>query len=93
VDGEIVVRDRVRTAGRALAKLVDVAAAAATAPVIDLAVHHLAAPERAASLLSQLRYRLGERVRDCYSSEVGAVVGAHVGPGLVCVIVQNRPVD
>ena len=90
VDGEIVVRDRVRTTSRALAKLADVAVAAASAPVVDLAVHHLGAADRAASLLNLLRYRLGERVAECYSSEVGAAVGAHVGPGLVCVIVHNR---
>ncbi len=90
-DGEIVVRDRVRTTSRALAKLVGLAAAAATSPVVDLAVHHLAAPERAADLLAQLRERLADRIGVYYSSEVGAAVGAHVGPGLVCVIVQNRP--
>ncbi len=90
VDGEIVIRDRVRTTSRALAKLADVAMAAATAPVVDIAVHHLASPERAATLLQQLRWRLGERIGDSYLSEVGAAVGAHVGPGLVCVIVHNR---
>jgi DegV family protein with EDD domain len=90
VDGEIVVRDRVRTTSRALAKLSDLAVAAATAPVVDLAVHHLAAPDRAASLLDELRVRLGSRVSGCYFGEVGAAVGAHVGPGLVCVIVHNR---
>ncbi|HWB36563.1 MAG TPA: DegV family protein, partial [Rugosimonospora sp.] len=93
VDGEIVVRDRVRTTSRALAKLADIAVATATAPRVDLAVHHLGSPERAAGLLDELRERLGERVAGAYLSEVGAAVGAHVGPGLVCVIVHNRSTE
>jgi len=93
VGGEIVVRDRVRTASRALAKLADLAVAAAEAPVVDIAVHHLAAPDRAAALLEELKRRLAGRLGDCYLSEVGAAVGAHVGPGLVCAIVHNRFTD
>ena len=93
VDGQIVIRDRVRTTTRALAKLAEVAVGAATSPLVDLAVHHLGSPERAAALLDELRTRLGSRVADCYQSEIGAAVGAHVGPGLVCVIVHNRSTD
>lgn len=93
VGGEIVVRDRVRTASRALAKLADLAVAAAEAPMVDIAVHHLAAPDRAAALLEELKRRLADRLGDCYLSEVGAAVGAHVGPGLVCAIVHNRASD
>ncbi len=90
VDGEIVPRDRVRTTSRALARLADAAVAAATGAKVDLAIHHLAAPDRADLLAEQLSARLGDRVGDCHRSEVGAAVGAHVGPGLVCVIVHNR---
>src|SRR3954452_20992979 len=44
-DGSIVVRDKVRTAGRALAKLVDLAVeASGDAGEVDIAVHHLEAP-------------------------------------------------
>src|SRR3954454_17942916 len=51
VDGSIVVRDKVRTAGRALAKLVDLAVeASGDAAEVDIAVHHLEAPDRAAAL-------------------------------------------
>jgi DegV family protein with EDD domain len=90
VDGSIVVRDKVRTAGRALARLVDLAVEASGTGDVDIAVHHLAGPERAAALADAVSVRLGERMRDCYIAEIGAVVAAHVGPGVVGVVVHRR---
>jgi DegV family protein with EDD domain len=90
VDGSIVVRDKVRTAGRALARLVDLAVDASDAADVDIAVHHLSAPDRAAALADQVSVRLGERLRDCYVAEIGAVVAAHAGPGVVGVVVHRR---
>jgi DegV family protein with EDD domain len=90
VDGAIVVRDKVRTAGRALAKLVDLAVEASGEGEVDLAVHHMEAADRATALADALVVRLGDRLRDCYITEVGAVVGAHVGPGVAGVVVHRR---
>ncbi|MFY1636977.1 DegV family protein [Solwaraspora sp. WMMB335] len=91
-DGRIVLRDKVRTAARALAKLVDLAvAAAADAGEVDVAVHHLADPDRARGLADALAARLGDRLRDVYLAEIGAVVTAHAGPGLVSIVVHRRP--
>jgi len=90
VDGSIVVRDRVRTAGRALARLVDLAVDASGAGEVDIAVHHLGAPDRAAALADAVAMRLGDRLRDCYITEIGAVVAAHVGPGVAGVVVHRR---
>jgi DegV family protein with EDD domain len=87
VDGEVVVRDKVRTASRALARLADLVAEFAAMSTVDLAVQHLAAPDRALSLLDSLRGRLS--IRESYLSEVGAVLGAHAGPGLVCAAVHR----
>ncbi|MFV2021664.1 DegV family protein [Micromonospora sp. LOL_023] len=90
-DGQIVLRDKVRTAARALAKLVDLAhAAAEDAPAVDIAVHHLGDPDRAAELRDQLADRLGDRLRDSYLAEIGAVVTAHTGPGLMSIVVHRR---
>jgi len=91
VDGAIVVRDKVRTAGRALAKLVDLAVEASGEGEVDIAVHHLEAADRATALADALVVRLGDRLRDCYITEVGAVVAAHVGPGVAGVVVHRRP--
>jgi DegV family protein with EDD domain len=88
VDGEIVVRDKVRTASRALTRLEDLAVEAA-GDQVEIGVHHLAAAERADALTARLRERLGERLCACYESEIGAAVGAHVGPGLLSVVVHR----
>jgi DegV family protein with EDD domain len=90
-DGAIVLRDKVRTASRGLARLVDLAAEAAGGFDVDVAVHHLAAAARADQLADALAGRLGERLHATYLTEIGAVVAAHVGPGLVCVVVHRRP--
>ena len=90
VDGAIVPRDKVRTAGRALARLVDLAVDASGVGEADIAVHHLEAPERAATLADAVSVRLGDRLRDCYIAEIGAVVAAHAGPGVVGVVVHRR---
>ena len=90
VDGQIVVREKVRTSVRALARLVDLAAEAAGDSAVDVAVHHFAAPQRAAALAEQVARRLGDRMRASYVTEVGAVLAAHVGPGLASVVVHRR---
>jgi DegV family protein with EDD domain len=90
VDGAIVVRDKVRTAGRALARLVDLAVDASGEGDVDIAVHHLGTPDRAAALADAVSMRLGDRLRDCYITEIGAVVAAHVGPGVAGVVVHRR---
>ncbi|WP_405430120.1 DegV family protein [Micromonospora sp. NBC_00617] len=89
-DGAIVLREKVRTASRGVARLVDLAVEAAGDDDVDLGIHHLAAPHRAEALLAALTERLGARLHDTYVSEAGAVVAAHAGPGLACVVVHRR---
>jgi DegV family protein with EDD domain len=84
--GKVVPLERVRTSARALARLVQRAAEAAGGPGASLAVHHLAAPERAQKLASELRHAVPD-VRELFVSELGAAIGAHVGPGAVGVVV------
>ncbi len=85
-DGMIVVKEKVRTASRGMARLEDLAVEAAGTAGCDLAVHHLAARNRAEGLRDRLIARLPALGR-VMVVEVGAVVGAHVGPGLVGVVV------
>ncbi len=89
VKGQITLRDKVRTAGRALDRLAAIALETAGDGPVELAVHHLAAPDRASMLAQTLCDKLGDRVKACYTSEVGAVVAAHVGPGLAGVVVHR----
>ena len=88
-DGRIVPLEKVRTASKGVARLEALAAEAAGDGEVDVAVHHLAAPDRAAMLSDRLRDHL-PKLRELYVSEVGAVVGAHVGPGLLGVVVLRR---
>ena len=95
-DGHIVPLERVRTSARAIARLEELAVeAAARCPSgaigVDVAVHHLDSPERAERLAERLRSRLGEEVT-VRVVELGAVVGAHVGPGTLAVAVVPRVV-
>jgi DegV family protein with EDD domain len=85
-DGHIEPMEKVRTSGRALARLAELAVAAAGDGPVELAVHHLDAPERALALAETLQ-RAVPRASDVSVSEVGAVIGAHVGPGMVAAVV------
>ncbi|MDQ2880236.1 MAG: DegV family protein [Actinomycetota bacterium] len=84
--GRVVPLEKVRTASRARARLVDLAVQAAGSGPVDLAVHHLGAAERAADLVTQLQARL-PMLSECLVSEVGAAIGAHAGPGMLGVVV------
>jgi DegV family protein with EDD domain len=91
--GRIEPLEKVRTASRALARLqelaLEAAAGAGEGAAVDVAVHHLASPDRAESLASALRDRLTGH-GDVRVAEVGAVIGAHVGPGMIAVVVSPR---
>jgi DegV family protein with EDD domain len=89
VDGAIAAKEKVRTASRALGRLVDLSVEAAGESDVEVAVHHLAASERARDVSTTLARRLGDRLRQQWTSEVGAVVAAHAGPGLVGVVVHR----
>jgi DegV family protein with EDD domain len=85
-DGRVVPLEKVRTATRALNRLVQRAVEAAGEGPVSIAVHHLAAAERAERLAADLRDRLPQ-LRELHVSELGAAIGAHVGPGAVGVVV------
>jgi DegV family protein with EDD domain len=86
VDGRVAPLEKVRTASRALARLEDLAVQQAADRVVDLAVQHMAAGGRAAALATRLGDRI-PRVRDVYVGEVGLVIGAHAGPGMLGVVI------
>ncbi|MFF7040578.1 DegV family protein [Streptomyces massasporeus] len=88
-DGRIEPLEKVRTASKAIARLEEIAADRAGSAQVDVAVHHLAAPDRASALADRLRTRVSG-LADLHVSEVGAVIGAHTGPGLLGVVVSPR---
>jgi len=85
-DGRVVPLEKVRTAARANNRLVQRAVEAAGEGAVSVAVHHLAARERAERLAAELRERL-PALRELHVSELGAAIGAHVGPGAVGVVI------
>ncbi|MGW7662034.1 DegV family protein [Streptomyces sp. NPDC054756] len=87
--GRIDLLEKVRTASKAIARLEEIAAERAGGAQVDIAVHHLAAHERASVLADRLRTRV-PGLADLHVSEVGAVIGAHTGPGLLGVVVSPR---
>ncbi|WP_030205516.1 DegV family protein [Streptomyces sp. NRRL S-87] len=87
--GRIEALEKVRTASKAIARLEELAVDRAGTADVDIAVHHLAAPERAEKLAEHLRERVPGLV-ELHVSEVGAVIGAHTGPGLLAAVVSPR---
>jgi DegV family protein with EDD domain len=87
--GRIAPLEKVRTASKALARLEDLAVERAGHGPVDVAVHHLAAADKASALSDRLLARI-PGLDSVHVSEVGAVVGAHVGPGLLGVVVSRR---
>ena len=85
-DGRVVPMEKVRTTTRALNRLVQRVVEGAGQGPVSVAVHHLAAADRAERLASDLRDRLPQ-LRELHVSELGAAVGAHVGPGAVGAVV------
>jgi DegV family protein with EDD domain len=87
--GRIVPLEKVRTTARATQRLVELAVRAAGDGPVDLAVHHLGAAVRAEEVATLLRERLPAATR-LLVSEVGVVIGAHVGLGLLGVVVVPK---
>jgi DegV family protein with EDD domain len=88
-DGKVASLERVRTSGKALARLEELAVQAAQDRQVDVCVAHLASPDRAAQLTEHLTTRLADNLdgREVWCGELGAVLGAHVGPGMLAVCV------
>ncbi|GAA4693720.1 DegV family protein [Nocardioides nanhaiensis] len=92
-EGSVASLERVRTSGRALARLEELAVeAAGEHAAVDVCVAHLASPERAEALQAKLADRLADPLqgREVWCGELGAVLGAHVGPGMLAVCVAPR---
>ena len=85
-DGLVVPLEKVRTSGKAIARMEALAAAAAEQHgSFDIGVQHLANDQVATQLAERLAKRLD--LESIPVDEVGAVIGAHVGPGTVAVTI------
>jgi DegV family protein with EDD domain len=89
-EGRILPLEKVRTMNRAIGRLVELSVQAAGAGPVEIAVHHLASPERAVELANRLEEAVPGCEGGCVVSELGAVIGAHTGPGVLGVVVQRE---
>jgi len=92
-DGEIRPYERVRTQSKALSRLWELSLAALQRAasehgLVDVAVHHLDNLDGAHGLVDRLTGRV--EVADVVISEVSAVLGVHVGPGTLGIVVSPR---
>jgi len=81
IDREITPVERVRTAGRAFERMVDYLKARKEDGADGWVVQHIQAPEEAARLVERGRELFG--TDPVFVSEIGPVIGTHVGPGLI----------
>jgi DegV family protein with EDD domain len=81
VESEITPIERVRTAGRAFERMVDYLRSRQEDGADGWVVQHIQAPEQAERLAERGREMFGSD--PLFVSEVGPVIGTHVGPGLL----------
>ena len=90
-DGRVEPLEKVRTSAKAIARLEEIAVerAGGDGSSVEIAVQHLDAAERANALAARLHDRM-PGLTGVTVNEVGAVIGAHVGPGVLGVVVSPR---
>jgi fatty acid-binding protein DegV len=81
LESEIVPVERVRTSGRAFERMVEYLASLRDDGRDGWVVQHIRAHEQAERLVERGRELFGSE--PLWVSEVGPVIGAHVGPGLI----------
>jgi len=89
VEGSVMPLEKVRTTSRALGRLEELAIERVGDGAADIAVQHLANADRAYALAGRIQQSARGAVAVTVG-EVGAVVGAHVGPGMIAVAVCPR---
>lgn len=89
VEGRIVALEKVRTSTKAIGRLVQLTVDAAGTGQVDLAVHHVAAEARAGAVAAQLRAAL-PGLGELTVTELGPVLGAHLGPGALGTVTLRR---
>jgi DegV family protein with EDD domain len=81
VESQITPIERVRTSRRAFERMVELLSERARDGADAWVVQHIQAPDQAEALVARGRELFG--CEPAFVSEVGPVIGAHVGPGLV----------
>lgn len=89
-DGRLAVCEKVRTRRAARDRLEQLAVAELTGrPSARIAVHHVGPSDAAAEVAAHLASAVGIATADVLVADAGAVLAAHVGPGLLAVVVAD----
>jgi DegV family protein with EDD domain len=86
-DGKLVLAQRVRTASKAVATMIDRVGEVVGERSATIAVHHVANPDGAADLAAALTERL-PRCEPAVITDLGPVLALHVGAGALAVCVE-----
>ena len=81
IESEILPVERVRTSGRAFERLIDYLEARREDGCDTFFIQHVHAPDQAQRLIERGKQIYGRDPE--FVSEIGPVIGAHVGPGLL----------
>lgn len=88
VDGMLTLRERTRTFSKALDKMADTAVEFVDDRPVTVGIQHCQSPAAAADLAGRLRDRL-RHVTSTITVDLGPVLGCHVGPGAVGVVIGS----
>ena len=86
-DGKLVLAQRVRTASKAIATMIDRVGDVVGERSATIAVHHVANPDGAADLVAALTKRL-PTCEPAFITDLGPVLALHVGAGALAVCVE-----
>lgn len=87
-NGRVAPLEKARTASKALARLAEIAIECARGRDVDICVQDMDTPARGQQVADAIRR--GAPGADVTRGNVGAVVGCHVGPGAIVVVVAPR---
>lgn len=88
-DGKLVLAQRVRTASKAIATMIDRVVETVGGGDAELAVHHVANPDGAEQVAAELAARLPQ-CDPAMITELGPVLALHVGSGALGVVLARR---
>jgi fatty acid-binding protein DegV len=87
LNGKVEQKELVRTSEKSIARMIEIVAAAARIKS-EIAIHHVAALDAANNVAKQLMDLTGSE--SISVTTAGAVVGTHVGPGALAVVVSPQ---
>jgi fatty acid-binding protein DegV len=87
INGKVEQQELVRSSEKSIARMIEIVGAAARIKS-EIAIHHVEALDAANSVAQQLKKLTG--IESISVTSAGAVVGTHVGPGALAVVVSPQ---